>query len=278
MRVAYGPASTHVKSTMRSPASGLPADVGPAWCRSAGVGGGRVDRDPTRRAARRRRRPSPAAAAARGDGVPWNRANGPGMRTAVGARRRCGTMPRNAYCGFVATWATVCTSPKAMCRRWASWNSSPESLVRANRRIAFITRGMSASASSIDIFDSSSPSGSPSSAIHSNSGVGCGTGAMLHGPGLAVGHDVGARASAAIPGAARAGGSAAGRGTTTGRTGSRPTTVITSCSDRSTSAPWPVSRAACTPASPQMQAISEPNVEVLAAPRADRLLRRARRC
>ena len=45
-----------------------------------------------------------------------------------------------------------------MWRRWASRNSSPESLVRQKRRIAFITRGISASASSIDIFDSSAPS------------------------------------------------------------------------------------------------------------------------
>ena len=95
-------------------------------------------------------------------------------------------MPRNSYCGLAATWATVWTSPKAMCRRWASRNSSPESFVRANRPMAFITRGISASASSMVILASSAPSGSPSSAIHSNSAAGCGTGAMLHAPCLAL--------------------------------------------------------------------------------------------
>ena len=146
---------------------------------------------PSRRAARRGRRATPAAAAARvtacrgsGRTAP---ASGPSSKPST-ARN----VPRNSYCGLAATWATVCTSPNAMCRRCASRNSSPESFVSANRRIAFITRGISASASSIVILASSAPSGSPSSAIHSNSGAGCGTGRDVARAVLGVGHDVGA--------------------------------------------------------------------------------------
>ena len=100
MRLANGPASTHVKSTMRSPSSGLPADVGPAWRRSAGVGAGASTRGPLGEhvvdvGGRRRRRLLAPATACRGTG-----------RTARAcarrrSRRRRGTMPRNAYCGFV---------------------------------------------------------------------------------------------------------------------------------------------------------------------------------
>ncbi len=185
MRVAKGPASTQreVDDAQRRRAA----------CRrpTARRGGGRrrwrppVARRPTRRRRPRCRRAPPAAAAGSATACRGSGRTGPGMRTSS-APSTVRNDPRNSYCGFVATWATVCTSPNAMCRRWASLNSSPESLVRAKRRIAFITRGISASASSMDIVASSAPSGSPSSAIHSNSDAGCGTGRDVAGPVLAV--------------------------------------------------------------------------------------------
>ena len=119
-----------------------------------------------------------------GHGVAVKVAYGPGIRTCPNPST-ARNVPRNSYCGLAATWDTVCTSPKAMCRRCASRNNSPESFVRAKRRMAFITRGIWASASSMVSLASSAPSGSPSSAIHSNSAAGCGTGAMLHAPLLA---------------------------------------------------------------------------------------------
>ena len=200
----------------------------------------------------------------------------PGQAHAVEALDRRGTSSRNAYCGLSATWATVCTSPKAMWRRWASWNSSPESLVRQKRLIAFITRGIWPMASSSVSFDSSAPSGSPSSAIHSNSSAG-----------LRDGRDVARRpswrwprrrrrASAANPGAAPAAGWAAGRGTTTGRTGSRSTTSSPRAATGRRAGRARSHGPTYTPASPQMHAMSRAEVEVLAAPRAHGLVRRTR--
>ena len=185
MRVANGPASTHVKSTTRSPASGLPAPPGPAWRSPSGVAGGtstsRQSGEDVGDVGRRRRRRLRAA------GTGWRRIGrtGPGIR-ALGKPSTARNVPRWAYWGLAATWATVCTSPKATWRRWASWNSSPESFVAANRRMAFITRGIWANDSSGAIAASAAPSASPSSAIHSNSGAPCGVGATLQAPVLAL--------------------------------------------------------------------------------------------
>ena len=129
MRLANGPASTHVKSTTRRPSSGLPAATGPTWRRSAGVGSTAGTRSQSASSASRSSTEAGGGCCGP-EGVPWKRANGPGMRTSS-APSTARNEPRNSYCGLSTTWATVCTSPNAMWRRWASRNSSPESLVEA---------------------------------------------------------------------------------------------------------------------------------------------------
>ena len=277
MRLANGPASTQVKSTTRRPSSGLPAAVGPSWRRSVGRGrGGRRPRPQSATHVVERRRAPPAAAAAPGDGVPRKRANGPGMRTSAkpstgrndaaelvlrvgghlgdGLHLAEGDVPA---LGLEEQLAGVLGEREPLDRR-----SSPAASGRAPPRSVSLA--------------SSAPSGSPSSAIHSNSGAGCGTGAMLHGAGLGVGHDVGAepvqRPLAQRPLRERQ------------QVGEPP--LEEQVLDRrghhlvqrqvDDAARAPVSRAAYTPARPQMHAMSEPNVQVLATPRADGLVGRAR--